>query len=78
MVKLIDANALLAKLKGTPRYFDLKHDIEEMPTVTEADIRAKAIEEFAEKCKSNILCQTFGLHPKQIDEIAEQLKRMRA
>ena len=40
----------------------------------EKEIRNKAITEFAERCKNNILCQTFGLHPKNIDDIAEQLK----
>lgn len=36
--------------------------------------REKAIEEFAEACKNHIFCQTFGLHPKTIDEIAKELK----
>lgn len=34
----------------------------------------KAIDDFAEACKQNIMCQTFGLKPRNIDEIAEQLK----
>ena len=41
----------------------------------EQEIRCKAIDAFAETCKQNILCQTFGLHPINIDKIAEQLKR---
>ena len=41
----------------------------------EQEIRCKAIDDFAETCKQNILCQTFGLHPINIDKIAEQLKR---
>ena len=36
--------------------------------------RNKAIDEFADKCKKDILCQTFGLKPINIDEIAQQLK----
>ena len=40
----------------------------------EQEIRCKAIDDFAETCKQNILCQTFGLHPINIDKIAEQLK----
>lgn len=40
----------------------------------DAKIREKAIEEFAEACKNHIFCQTFGLHPKTIDEIARELK----
>ena len=41
----------------------------------EQEIRCKAIDDFAETCKQNILCQTFGLTPINIDKIAEQLKR---
>ena len=40
----------------------------------EQEIRYKAIDDFAETCKQNILCQTFGLHPINIDKIAELLK----
>ena len=40
----------------------------------EQEIRNKAIDDFAESCKQNIMCQTFGLKPRNIDEIAEQLK----
>ena len=38
------------------------------------EVRAKAIDEFAEKCKANILCRTFGLREVDIDVIAAQLK----
>lgn len=34
----------------------------------------KAIDDFANACKSNTLCQTFGLRQCDIDKIAEQLK----
>ena len=34
----------------------------------------KAIDDFAETCKQDIICQTFGLTPINIDKIAEQLK----
>lgn len=33
-----------------------------------------AIDEFAEKCKENVFCKTFGLREVDIDKIAEQLK----
>ena len=33
-----------------------------------------AVDDFAEACKQDIMCQTFGLHPINIDKIAEQLK----
>ena len=32
-MRLIDADALLEKLKSTNRYFDIKFDIEEAPTI---------------------------------------------
>ena len=34
----------------------------------------KAIYDFVNSCKEDILCQTFGLHQKNIERIAEQLK----
>ena len=34
----------------------------------------KAIDDFVNACKEDILCQTFGLHIKGIEVIAEQLK----
>jgi hypothetical protein len=32
MARYIDADALLERMKRTPRYFDIKHDVEQMPT----------------------------------------------
>ena len=37
----------------------------------------KAIDDFVNACKEDILCQTFGLHIKGIEGIAEQLKGRR-
>ena len=34
----------------------------------------KAIDDFVNACKEDILCQTFGLHVNGIERIAEQLK----
>ena len=34
----------------------------------------KAIDDFVNACKSNSLCQTFGLRQSDIEKIAEQLK----
>ena len=34
----------------------------------------KAIDDFINACKSNTLCQTFGLRQCDIEEIAEQLR----
>lgn len=42
--------------------------------VEKKEVRNKAIDDFAETCKQDVMCQTFGLHPRNIDEIAEQLK----
>jgi hypothetical protein len=36
--RLIDANALLEKLKRWPRYFNIKFDIEEAPTVDAVEV----------------------------------------
>lgn len=44
--------------------------IEAVPVVE----KNKIIDEFAERCKADIMCQTFGLHPINIDKIAEQMK----
>ena len=38
----------------------------------------KAIDDFVNTCKEDILCQTFGLHIKEIERIAEQLKEREA
>ena len=35
---------------------------------------SKAIDDFVNACKEDISCQTFGLHIKGIERIAEQLK----
>lgn len=34
----------------------------------------KAIDDFVNSCKEDILCQTFGLNQKNVERIAEQLK----
>lgn len=34
----------------------------------------KAIDDFVNACKEDILCQTFGLHQNGIEKIAQQLK----
>lgn len=34
----------------------------------------KALDDFVNACKEDILCQTFGLHVNEIERIAEQLK----
>ena len=53
----------------------LQNDIEDMPTVTEAEIRAKAIDEFVTECrKTSLNSEYVSLGMLQIEKIAEQLK----
>ena len=47
-----------------------KHDINRVE-----DLYVKAIDDFANACKEDILCQTFGLNINRIRYIAEKLKR---
>ena len=44
----------------------------------EKEVREKTIDDFANACKSNTLCQTFGLRQCDIDKMAEQLKESEA
>lgn len=41
---------------------------------TYANIYNKALDDFVNVCKENILCQTFGLRGCDIEQIVEQLK----
>ena len=43
-------------------------------TEHDKEIYNKAIDDFVNACKEDISCQTFGLHIKGIERIAEQLK----
>ena len=51
----------------------IKDKIEELSKYAERQYN-KAIDDFVNACKEDILCQTFGLHIKGIERIAEQLK----
>jgi hypothetical protein len=64
---MIDADALLEKLKGTPRYFDVKHDIEEMPTAYDVE---KVVEQM-EELKQNFVSNAQMLSARQIDKAIE-------
>mgnify|MGYP000022585142 FL=1 len=55
------------------RQDDLLVSVDDIREVAKRE-RNKAIDDFAETCKQDVMCQTFGLHPRNIDEIAEQLK----
>ena len=76
------------KLRTEPKTFEqiaewleeLKADriaLEKANGYLEANYRLgynKAIDDFINACKEDILCQTFGLHQKNIERITEQLK----
>ena len=48
-----------------------------VPNEVVEQLRAKAIDDFVNACKEDILCQTFGLHINGIERIAEQLKEQK-
>ena len=51
----------------------IKDKIEELSKYAERQY-GKAIDDFVNACKEDILCQTFGLHINGIEKLAEQLK----
>ena len=51
----------------------IKDKIEELSKYAGSQYN-KAIDDFVNACKEDILCQTFGLHANGIERIAEQLK----
>ena len=51
----------------------IKDKIEQLSKYAESQYN-KCIDDFVNFCKSNILCQTFGLRQCDIEEIAERLK----
>lgn len=55
------------------RQDDLLVSVDDIREVAKRE-RNKAIDDFAETCKQDVMCQTFGLNPRNIDEIAEQLR----
>ena len=86
MAELIDKGALINQLRNEniPFNADINSIIIMQPVVTEAEIRNKAIEEFAEKLKDFIAKQVEDaeyyddcfceIYQSEVDEIAEQLK----
>lgn len=81
MAELIDKEVLREKFNNTGKvgmsHISIDKIIRDMPTTTEAEIRAKAIDEFADKLKRNFrdIGAFTGYEVKrEIDEIAEQLK----
>ena len=51
----------------------IKDKIDELSKYAESQYN-KAIDDFVNACKEDILCQSFGLHVNGIKRIAEQLK----
>lgn len=51
----------------------ISEKIEELSEYAECQYN-KAIDDFVNACKEDILCQSFGLHANGIERIAEQLK----
>ena len=75
MERYIDADELLARMKRTPRYFDVKHDIEAMPT---ADVVPRS--EYDELLKAySVYEEITGLKKAKHDvarEIFEEIERL--
>ena len=51
----------------------IKDKIDELSKYAESQYN-KAIDDFVDACKEDILCQSFGLHANGIERIVEQLK----
>ena len=67
----------LEELKAYRQYIDLTEIPEQYKLGFQDGIIAgnnNAIDDFANACKSNILCQTFGLRQCDIEEMAKKLK----
>lgn len=67
-MRLIDADALLAKLKCTYRYFSVKFDIEDAPTIDPEELRPKG-EWVLKDGKGNGVCSHCNRQDK-IDPLA--------
>ena len=75
-----------AEVRKIEKYYDFNHqtnDYDVLVNITEiANLillqnkisYSKAIDDFVNACKEDILCQTFGLNVNGIKRIAEQLK----
>ena len=77
-----------AEVRKIEKYYDFNHqtnDYDVLVNLTEiANLillqnkisYSKAIDDFVNACKEDILCQSFGLHVNGIERIAQQLKVM--
>ena len=77
-----------AEVRKIEKYYDFNHqtnDYDVLVNLTEiANLillqnkisYSKAIDDFVNTCKEDILCQSFGLHVNGIERIAQQLKEV--
>ena len=75
--RLIDANALLEKLKKTSRYFTVKFDIEEVPTVDAVEVvRCAQCKHFKRNLENDTYCSSVnGLTDPQEDDFCSYGER---
>lgn len=59
--RLIDADALLEKMKRTSRYFDVLFDVEEMPTVDAVEVVRKPVKGYEGYYEVDQFGRVFGL-----------------
>ena len=75
-MRLIDADALLEKMKGTPRYFDVKFDIEEQPTAYDVEKVVEQIHDYfckvIDECEGNEVPHEILAYNKAICEIVRK------
>ena len=69
-----DKNKMVVRI-DTENMDSIKDKIEELSKYAERQYN-KALDDFVNACKEDILCQSFGLHINRIEKIAEQLKEM--
>lgn len=73
-MRLIDADALLEKMKKTDRYFNIVFDIEDAPTVDAAEVVKKTFKDGMQLMLSEDFEQTQT--KELIDKIVESLETM--
>lgn len=62
-MRLIDADALIEKMMGTDRYFDVKYDIDEAPTIEIEDLKEASYY----RDRYEIVCRINGDISKSVD-----------
>lgn len=62
-MRLIDADALIEKMIGTDRYFDVKYDIDEAPTIEVEDLKEASYY----RDRYEIVCRINGDISKSVD-----------